>query len=59
MTEAFQKQIEQEARQAVTELLAEAKLIKDVLKGLNDLFSVRTSSITVKGVRDGSKRLYK
>ena len=28
MTEAFQKQIEQEARQAVTELLAEAKLKK-------------------------------
>ena len=28
MTEAFQKQIGQEARQAVTELLAEAKLKK-------------------------------
>ena len=29
MTEAFQKQIEQEARQAVTELLAEALGLKE------------------------------
>ena len=38
MTEAFQKQIEQEARQAVTELLAEAKLKK------GDVFVVGCSS---------------
>ena len=33
--------------------LETVEYIKDVLKGLNDLFSVRTSSTTVKGVRDG------
>ena len=38
MTEAFKKQIENEARQAVTELLAEAKLKKgDAVLFLNDI----------------------
>ena len=44
MTEAFQKQIEQEARQAVTELLAEAKLKK------GDVFVVGCSSSEIVGV---------
>ena len=43
MTEAFQKQIEQEARQAVTELLAEAKLKK------GDVFVVGCSSSEIVG----------
>ena len=43
MTEAFQKQIEQEARQAVTELLAEAKLKK------GDVFVVGCSSSGIVG----------
>ena len=47
MTEAFQKQIEQEARQAVTELLAEAKLKK------GDVFVVGCSSSEIVGGRIG------
>ena len=43
MTEAFQKQIEQEARQAVNELLAEAKLKK------GDVFVVGCSSSEIVG----------
>ena len=43
MTEAFQKQIEQETRQAVTELLAEAKLKK------GDVFVVGCSSSEIVG----------
>ena len=43
MTEAFQKQIEQEARQAVTELLAQAKLRK------GDVFVVGCSSSEIVG----------
>ena len=43
MTEAFQQQIEQEARQAVTELLAEAKLKK------GDVFVVGCSSSEIVG----------
>ena len=42
-----------EYSEKVIGVFGDTKLIKDVLKGLNDLFSVRTSSITVKGVRDG------
>ena len=42
-----------EYSEKVIGVFGNTKLIKDVLKGLNDLFSVRTSSITVKGVRDG------
>ena len=47
MTEAFQKQIEQEARQAVTELLAEAKLKK------GDVFVVGCSSSEIVGIDIG------
>lgn len=42
-----------EYSEKVIGVFGDTKLIKDVLKGLNDLFSVRTSSTTVKGVRDG------
>ena len=42
-----------EYSEKVIGVFGNTKLIKDVLKGLNDLFSVRTSSTTVKGVRDG------
>ena len=48
MTEAFQKQIEQEARQAVTELLAEAKLKK------GDVFVVGCSSSEIVGGHIGT-----
>ena len=47
MTEAFRTQIEQEARQAVTELLAEAKLKK------GDVFVVGCSSSEIVGGRIG------
>ena len=49
MTEAFQKQIEQEARQAVTELLAEAKLKK------GDVFVVGCSSSEIVGGHIGKR----
>ena len=47
MTEEFKKQIETEARQAVTELLAQAKLKK------GDVFVVGCSSSEIVGGRIG------
>ena len=48
MTEEFKKQIENEARQAVTELLAQAKLKK------GDVFVVGCSSSEIVGGHIGS-----